>query len=85
MSSYDIVRAWKDADYRASLSDAELAQLPANPAGFVELADDDLDQAAGGAPNTLNLNCVKTYQVGCYSYDKICPVSYMWPRCAVAR
>ncbi len=29
----NIVRAWKDAEYRASLSQEELASIPANPAG----------------------------------------------------
>ncbi len=29
-----IVRAWKDADYRESLSAEELAQLPENPVGM---------------------------------------------------
>ena len=29
MNTLDTIRAWKDADYRASLSAAELAALPA--------------------------------------------------------
>ncbi|MBX7072133.1 MAG: mersacidin/lichenicidin family type 2 lantibiotic [Pirellulales bacterium] len=37
MSRLDILRAWKDAAYRNSLSAAERAQLPASPAGAVEL------------------------------------------------
>jgi len=32
-----IIRAWKDESFRRSLSDAELAQLPAHPAGLIEL------------------------------------------------
>lgn len=42
----DIVRAWKDEDYRQSLSDEQLNDLPANPVG--ELADADLNSASGG-------------------------------------
>jgi mersacidin/lichenicidin family type 2 lantibiotic len=38
----DIIRAWKDAEYRNSLSEAERAALPPNPAGIVELSDDDM-------------------------------------------
>jgi len=49
MSNIDIVRAWKDEDYRASLSDAEKAMLPENPAGLVDLADDDMSSMTGGA------------------------------------
>lgn len=38
MSKIDVVRAWKDEEYRAALSASELAALPANPAGSVEFA-----------------------------------------------
>ncbi len=48
MSLEQIIRAWKDADYRASLSDDEREQLPEHPAGLVELTDADLSIAAGG-------------------------------------
>jgi len=37
MSRLNVIRAWKDAEYRLSLSDAEHAQLPAHPAGILEL------------------------------------------------
>lgn len=48
MSKVDIVRAWKDAAYRASLSPAEQALVPENPAGLVELSDEELEGIAGG-------------------------------------
>jgi len=38
MSVDRIIRAWKDPDYRKSLSPEELAVLPENPAG-VPLAE----------------------------------------------
>ena len=44
----DIVRALKDAEYRATLSATELAQVPANAAGIVALSDDDLRAVSGG-------------------------------------
>ena len=47
--SVDIVRAWKDEQYRMSLTESERANLPANPAGLVELTDADLDGVAGGS------------------------------------
>ena len=37
-----IVRAWKDADYRESLSAEELAQLPENPVGMFGLSEESL-------------------------------------------
>jgi mersacidin/lichenicidin family type 2 lantibiotic len=49
MSHRDIIRAWKDAEFRSSLSEAERAMLPANPAGSIELADSELDRTAGRA------------------------------------
>jgi mersacidin/lichenicidin family type 2 lantibiotic len=49
MSSNNIIRAWKDPNYRNSLSEAERAALPPNPAGLIELTDAELDGAAGGA------------------------------------
>ncbi len=43
---FDITRAWKDENYRESLSEEELSALPANPAG--ELGEKDLDMVCGG-------------------------------------
>lgn len=48
MSKTDVIRAWKDEDYRSSLSDAQRAELPDNPAGLIELSESDLAGAAGG-------------------------------------
>ena len=48
MNTVDMIRAWKDAEYRESLSEAERAALPANPAGMVELAEEELAVAGGG-------------------------------------
>jgi mersacidin/lichenicidin family type 2 lantibiotic len=44
----DIVRAWKDEDYRLSLSDPQLSSLPASPVGEIELSDADLEAVYGG-------------------------------------
>ena len=49
MSKVDVIRAWKDPKYRATLSGEELAALPENPAGLIELSDLDLDVAGGAA------------------------------------
>jgi mersacidin/lichenicidin family type 2 lantibiotic len=48
MSNADIIRAWKDEDYRASLSDEQKALLPENPVGLIELTDEDLSSVSGG-------------------------------------
>ncbi|AFY93306.1 mersacidin/lichenicidin family type 2 lantibiotic [Chamaesiphon minutus] len=49
MSHENIIRTWKDENFRNSLSKKERALLPANPAGLVELSDADLNAVAGGA------------------------------------
>jgi mersacidin/lichenicidin family type 2 lantibiotic len=53
MNPNHIIRAWKDSRFRAGLSAAELAGLPANPAGLVEVNEDDLKDVAGGTNTTI--------------------------------
>lgn len=48
MSNFDIIRAWKDEDYRNSLSDEQQSQLPENPAGIIELPNEVTQSLAGG-------------------------------------
>ena len=50
MSKENIIRAWKDKDFRSSLSEEQRALLPQHPAGMVELTDAQLGNAAGGKP-----------------------------------
>ena len=57
MSPIHIIRAWKDAEYRQSLSAAELAMIPAHPAGLIELTSDDLTSIAGGRPKLTDGVC----------------------------
>jgi mersacidin/lichenicidin family type 2 lantibiotic len=45
---FDIVRAWKDQTYRENLSAEQRNQLPANPAGEMELGEADLASVYGG-------------------------------------
>lgn len=61
MSKIDIVRAWKDSEYRASLSDAERALIPENPAGMVELTDEELEGVAGGASDSYGATACCIY------------------------
>ncbi len=48
MSNENIIRAWKDENFRNSLSEQERALLPENPAGMSELSDEALQTIAGG-------------------------------------
>ncbi|HEU4411714.1 MAG TPA: mersacidin/lichenicidin family type 2 lantibiotic [Polyangiaceae bacterium] len=67
MIKIDIVRAWKDGEYRASLSEAERASLPENPAGAIELTEVELEGVAGGYEEaiTLNSSTCKFGSLGC--------------------
>lgn len=47
-TNVDVVRAWKDLAYRATLSSEELADIPASPVGLSELDPDVLGEVAGG-------------------------------------
>lgn len=53
MSKSDIIRAWKDEQYRGSLTNAQRAALPANPAGAIELTDSELGAVVGGITTAL--------------------------------
>jgi mersacidin/lichenicidin family type 2 lantibiotic len=78
MSHVNVVRAWKDEEYRLSLTDAERAQLPENPAGFLELSETDLHQVSGGdfvVPATPVL--YYTINFACYHTLAGCPVRYL--------
>lgn len=69
MSHENIIRAWKDADFRNGLSDKERALLPEHPAGIVELTDADLGGVDGGAirGTTLTVDSVMATCNGCVS------------------
>ena len=42
-----MVRAWRDPEYRSTLSSEQLATLPSHPVGLIELSDDELTSASG--------------------------------------
>jgi mersacidin/lichenicidin family type 2 lantibiotic len=48
VSQENIIRAWKDENFRQQLSEEERNSLPENPVGSIELTDDELSKAAGG-------------------------------------
>ena len=86
MSDFDIIRAWKDEEYRNSLTDEQRASMPMNPAGKIELTDADLGAVAGGTDlertgSGLTLGCCSTvinecgasWYLGTYG---CCPLSW---------
>jgi mersacidin/lichenicidin family type 2 lantibiotic len=58
MAHVNVIRAWKDEEYRLNLTAAERAQLPAHPAGLIDLSDAELNGVSGGMlPQTLATRC----------------------------
>lgn len=60
MKEIDVIRAWKDEKYRLSLTPEELAQLPPNPTGTVEIADEDLSASGGATLKEIDDGCTCT-------------------------
>ena len=42
MTHEDVIRSWKDEDFRLSLTPEQQAMLPSNPAGVAGLANEEL-------------------------------------------
>ena len=69
MKQIDIARAWKDEEYRRSLSAEERAGIPANPAGLIELTDADMGKVTGGNSHLCTLVTAR------------CDTPCTWPSC----
>jgi len=73
MKKQQIIRSWRDPEYRESLTAAERAMLPAHPAAAIELSAAELALAghdvvaAGAIPISLN-----TRNSAVYSYGGCC-------------
>jgi mersacidin/lichenicidin family type 2 lantibiotic len=68
MRKVDLVRAWKDPVYRASLSAEERAGLAVHPAGILELDEEMLALTAGGIIRTTFITCTEytfSQSLGC--------------------
>ncbi|HYU32094.1 MAG TPA: mersacidin/lichenicidin family type 2 lantibiotic [Thermoanaerobaculia bacterium] len=59
MNKADVIRAWKDPLYRATLSTEELAQLPGHPSGVLELRDEQLRTITGALAETTFETCTE--------------------------
>lgn len=71
MSNLEVVRAWKDPEFRATLSGV----IPEHPAGEIEFADPSLDRSSaarlepldlsGGKNNCKSLDCTLSTHEKC--------------------
>lgn len=66
MSTQEILRAWRDHDYWLSLSEAERALVPENPAGLVELMDVELDFVTGATHGEFTCAGSCTCEASCW-------------------
>ncbi|MEM9554232.1 MAG: mersacidin/lichenicidin family type 2 lantibiotic [Acidobacteriota bacterium] len=76
MKKIDTARALRDPEYRASLSAAELAALPAHPAGLSMVSDDALQTVTGGCGFTFCTTCPPrqtTFVESCVPPGSHCP------------
>ena len=69
MKKIDVIRAWKDARYRSSLTSEELAQLPTHPSGPIELQESALKQIAAAALTTAQ----KCTEFSYNNFRRCCP------------
>jgi mersacidin/lichenicidin family type 2 lantibiotic len=76
MSKCNVIRAWKDPAYRNSLSQAERAALPANPAGAIEISDVDLGKVAGGRINLSQFGVCRTQNCSLVCSNN-CPTNFI--------
>ena len=67
----DVVRAWRDEEYRDSLSAEERAGLPESPAGLATISDETLRSITGGCCIT-NYQCSKAV-CSCVVWPQQCP------------
>jgi len=81
MSHLNIVRAWKDEEYRSSLSEVDRAQLPENPAGSIDTIDGFAQEmmiaGAGSFECTCLSECV-SINVACGMTGRLdCSISFI--------
>lgn len=73
MKNTDVIRAWKNEEYRLGLSEEERTMLPVNPAGAIELNDTELATIGGASILSIPFFTISIF--GGYSWCKVggCP------------
>ena len=57
MSKADIIRAWRDTEYRQSLSEGDRALIPSHPAGATEVRKDSSKTKVPVSPFSIYYSC----------------------------
>ncbi len=63
MTASEIVKNWKDEDYQLSQNEGA-PYMPGNPAGLIELTDEELLGAEGGNPITQLASALASASAG---------------------
>ena len=71
MKKEEIIKAWKDPDYRNRLGE-EVTQIPEHPAGWTNLDDSQLKDILGGAEEVGLAGTEGLGTFGCCTYWIIC-------------
>jgi mersacidin/lichenicidin family type 2 lantibiotic len=79
MKKIDVVRAWKDAEYRSSLSAEELASVPANPSGPTPTSDEALGTVTGGLRRRFRGSGTVYPDIGCCDNSTVGPKGTVYP------
>lgn len=69
MTNAEVIRAWKDPDYRSGLSTDEMSMLPNNPAGEISFDEDDMS----GTHFVSRVICGSTPVDSCVKPPAACP------------
>jgi mersacidin/lichenicidin family type 2 lantibiotic len=77
MTTDKIIRAWKDEDFRNTLTESERTALPGNPAGIIDLTDADIAKASGAEDITFLIFCAST-DIDCDSTTIVAGTCKMW-------
>lgn len=73
MNKTKTIRAWKDEEYRNSLSDEERKALPDHPAGVMDLSEEELSMVSGqGDGTTTTITIIIASLEACPSAEGSC-------------
>lgn len=68
----DVIRAWRDEEYRNSLTEEERANLPESPAGMAVVSDATLRSITGGCGSYPTTGPTSKYN-SCVTWPEQCP------------
>lgn len=73
MKKIDVIRAWRDEEYRNSLTEQERSSLPENPAGMATVDDSSLRSVGGAVTLRLCGGGGTTFADSCVKPGQQCP------------